>query len=41
MLPFILLTNGGGFTEEKKAEEINRVLGIEENEFRLEKKHIV
>jgi len=40
-LPFILLTNGGGFTEEKKAEEINRVLGIEESNFRLEKKHIV
>ena len=28
-IPFILLTNGGGFIEDKKAEEMNKVLGLE------------
>ena len=28
-VPFTLLTNGGGFTEERKAEEINKKLGLE------------
>jgi ribonucleotide monophosphatase NagD (HAD superfamily) len=27
-LPFTLLTNGGGFTEERKAEEINKKLHL-------------
>ena len=40
-LPFILLTNGGGFTEEKKAEEINKVLGMDEKPHRLDKSHII
>lgn len=29
-MPFTLLTNGGGFVEEKKAEEINKKLHLEE-----------
>jgi ribonucleotide monophosphatase NagD (HAD superfamily) len=32
-LPFTLLTNGGGFTEERKAEEINKKLHLEESPY--------
>ena len=39
-LPFTLLTNGGGFVEEKKAEEINKKLSLESPKL-LDHTHII
>ena len=35
-LPFTLLTNGGGFIEERKAEEINHKLHLDDETHKLD-----
>lgn len=35
-LPFTLLTNGGGFIEERKAEEINHKLHLDDETYKLD-----
>ena len=40
-MPFITLTNGGGFTEEKKAEQLNKYLKYDGYERKLTSKNIV
>jgi ribonucleotide monophosphatase NagD (HAD superfamily) len=42
-IPFTLLTNGGGFVEERKAEEINSKLHLDQEDpkYRMHRGHII